>query len=207
MTYSFEKRCGLLILLMVWVSGCAAFRGGNLPEVPVWPLNSSVTKKSVNLIVNAKAWINEKGIPADKVESTVLGTWRTQCLKAYEESGLFSDVRPSLDQEADLTIDIDIEKRTEFSEALAFLLGFTFALSSTVIPQREKNDFLITSVIKERDGHVTGSYKKSESVSTWIWLFWIFAMPFRDGPDTVMTQTLYDLNRATISEAHDKGVI
>ncbi len=109
-------------------------------------------------------------------------------------------------QKTDFKIDVKVHKKEEFSEALAFFLGFSFGLASLVIPQKSSEDYLLRTTIYDREGKEVASIVKSESVATWIQLFLLFAMPFRDGPGTVSKNVLYDLNRASILEAHGKGI-
>jgi len=44
-------------------------------------------------------------------------------------------------------------------------------------------------------------------VSEWMQLFLIFAMPFRDEPQSIARSVYYDLNRATIEQAQAKGIL
>ena len=117
--------------------GCATFRSQNRTPIPTWPLQSSERKPSINLNVTAKAWVNKTEIPADKMQSNFLGEWRSQASKAFEESTLFSEVKLSSDDITDMQADIDIERRVEYSETLAFITGFTLGLSSVLIPQKK----------------------------------------------------------------------
>jgi hypothetical protein len=77
------------VLFAATLPGCASFRDDNRKAITSWPLQNLDKKPSINLNVNGKAWINEKELPADKVESTYSGQCRTLTSKAFEESGLF----------------------------------------------------------------------------------------------------------------------
>ncbi len=194
----------ILILLATMLSGCASFRDDNRKTITSWPLQHPDSKPSINLNVTGKAWINEKEVPADKVESDYGGQWRAQTSKAFEESGLFSAVRLGGTNLAEIQANIQFEQRHRFSETLSFLLGFTFGLSSLVIPQKASTTYMIMASFKDKDGHLIGSSNQSETVSTWMQLFLLFAMPFRDGPETTATAALYDLNRIVLQDIHDK---
>jgi hypothetical protein len=104
----------------------------------------------------------------------------------------------------DFQADVQFEQRDEFSEKLSFVLGFTFGLASLVFPQKTSTAYVVMATFKDKDGHAIGSSKQSETVSTWIQLFLLFAMPFRDGPDAMAAAALYDLNRAVIQDVHEK---
>lgn len=203
-TTVFSRYVMILILFTVAFTGCASFRDDNRKAITSWPLQSLDKKPSINLNVNGKAWINEKELPSDKVESNYSGQWRAQTSKAFEESGLFSAVKLGATTPADLQADVQFEQREEFSEKLSFLLGFTFGLSSLVIPQKSSTSYMVMASVKDKDGHVIGSSKQSETVSTWIQLFLLFAMPFRDDANTTATAALYDLNRAVLQDVHER---
>lgn len=196
-------RISLVLFMVVSASGCAAFRGDKLPEVQGWPPVSQSGKKSLQVSVGGSVSSNGKQI---QDVSKVLSGWTTQTLKAYEESGLFSSASTSAMQESDLKIDVKVHYKSEYNEKLGMLLGLSFGLAALVIPQKSSGDYLLRTTIHDREGKEVAFIEKSESVSTWIQLFLLFAMPFRDGPGTVEKNVLYDLNRASILEAHGKGL-
>jgi hypothetical protein len=193
-----------LVFFATTLTGCASFRDDNRKAITSWPLQNFDKKPSISITLSGKAWINEKELPADKVETNYSGQWRAQTSKAFEESGLFSAVKLGMTNSADLQVDIQFEQREKFSETLSFLLGFTFGLSSLVIPQKGSTTYTVMASFKDKDGHVIDSSKQSETVSTWMQLFLLFAMPFRDGPEAMATAALYDLNRAVLQDVHEK---
>ncbi len=194
-------------LLTIGVGGCASFRGDEHKPISTWPLQTTGQKQSINLFVNGKSWINEKEMPADNVQSYLLGPWRTQASKAYEESGLFSDVKLSSEDSTDLRAEIEVEHRNEFNQTLAFITGLTFGLSSIVIPQKTSDAVVIITTFKDKQGHVLASSKESETVNTWAQLFLVFAMPFRDSPGATLTAAHYDLHRSVLAGVHQKGLL
>jgi len=197
----------LTALLTLTISGCASYRDDERKPISLWPLQTSEQKQSINLFVNGKMWINEKEVPADKIQSGRLGPWRAGASKIFEESGLFSDVKLSSEDQSDLRADIEIEQKEEFSQVLAFITGFTFGLSSIVVPQKSSDTITITTTFKDRDGHVLASSKQSETVNTWTQLFFLFAMPFRDSPATTIIAAYDDLHRIGLAEVHQKHLL
>ncbi len=191
-------------VLVIAVGGCASFRDGERKPISSWPLHAAEQKQSINLFVNGKIWINDKREP---VQPDLLGAWRTVANEAFKESGLFSDVKLSSEDSTDLRADIDIEQKGEFSEVLAFVTGFTLGLSSIVIPQKSSDTVIIMTTFKDREGHVLASTRQSETVNTWIQLFLVFVMPFRDGQDVTMTAVYSDLHRAALVEVHQKNLL
>lgn len=197
----------MLALLAIGVGGCASFRNNEHIPILTWPLQHAAQKQSINLFVKAQSWINQKEIPADNVQSFRLGSWRTQAGKAYEESGLFSAVKYSSEESADLRADVEIVHRQEFNETLAFITGLTFGLSSIVIPQKYSDTFTIATTFKDKEGRVLASFTESETVSTWAQLFLVFAMPFRDSQNATLDAANYDLHRSILERVHQKRLL
>ena len=189
------------------LGGCASFRDDNRTPINAWPLKAGEKKPSVNLFVTGQAWLNEDQIPTDKVQSNWVGQWRTQAGKAFEDSGLFSEVKLQADEPTDLRVEVALQMHGEYNRVLSFLLGFTFGLSSLVVPQKSTATFSATATFTDRDGHALGEFKQSETLSTWTQLFLVFAMPFREGLQATETQVVYDLHRAILQESQQKNVL
>lgn len=202
-------RCivALCALFVLTLEGCASYRDDTRPPITAWPLQAPEKKQSISVVMSGKAWINDRAIPDDKVQSNWLGQWRSQASKAFEESGLFSEVKLSAEDMTDLRVEIDMEQREEYSETLSFLLGFTFGLSSVVIPQKDTLTYTAKATFKDRDGREIATSQQSESIATWIQLFLVFAMPFRDGLQNTMTATVYDLHRSILQDIHQKHAL
>ena len=191
-------RYAAIVLGVMCVSGCASFRAGQLSPVSQWPPSPAPSKRSISVVLSGKAIVNGAN---QEVNSQFLSVWREQTVKAYQDSGLFSEVGGGLGS-SDLRAEVQILDRGEPNQALAFLSGLTM----TIIPVKATDELIVKTAFKDRDGNTLGTFEKSESVATWIQLFMVFAMP-GNFPGSVVKQTLYDLNRATISEARAKNVL
>ena len=85
---------------------------------------------------------------------------------------------------------------------MAFLSGFTL----TLIPAKGAEEFVLKTILKNKEGQELGTFEKKEPMTFWIQFFLIFIMPF-NWPNTVVTDILYDLNRATVIQAHSAGLL
>lgn len=197
----------LCLTTSLLLGGCASFRDDNRTPINSWPLKAGEKKPSVNLFVTGQAWLNEDQIPADKVQSNWVGQWRTQAGKAFEESGLFSEVKLQSEEPTDLRVDVAVQMHSEYNRVLSFLLGFTFGLSSLVVPQKSTAAFTATATFTDQDGRSLGEFKQSETLATWTQMFLVFAMPFREGQQATETQVVYDLHRAILQESQQKHVL
>src|SRR5262245_23260165 len=115
-----------MALVFLMCHGCATFRGDKLPELTDWPPLAQSNKKTILLSISGNVSVN------GKVQdfSRLIEDWRTQTVKAYEESGLFSSVVMSSAQPTDLRADITVDHKGEFSETVAFVTGITFGVST-----------------------------------------------------------------------------
>ena len=163
------------------------------------PENAFSNKPSLSLSVSGTF---DHGSSPTKVNSEFLDELKGSTIRAYEESGLFSSVRID-DKQADLQAEVNFIQKG--SEGLAFISGFISGYTFTLIPGYAKEEDFLKTTYKDRNGKVIGQIEKEESLSFWIQFFLLFAMPFVDGPSTVIDETHFDLNRTTIEEAHKKA--
>jgi hypothetical protein len=183
-----------LVMLLVGSPGCVMVRDGNVNPPLRWPLHSSQqVKKSIALHVI------EAGSPAISPDGAE--DFREQAVKAYSESGLFSSV-VTTGEPTDLHADITILEKG--SDGLSWS-GAISALTLTMIPGVVSQDLVTNTTYRDRQPKVIGIIEKNARLGFWIQFFLLFAMPFVDGPSTVMNETQYDMHRITIEEAHNKG--
>ncbi len=186
-----------LVLLLVGSPGCMMVRDGNVKPPAQWPPHSNQhVKKSIALHVI------EAGSQAVSSEGPdAAEDFRTQAVKAYTESGLFSSV-VTTGEPTDLQADITI--LGEGSDGLSWS-GVISALTLTMIPGVVSQELVTNTTYRDRQQKVIGTIGKNERLGFWIQFFLLFAMPFVDGPNKILNETHYDMNRVTIEEARSKG--
>jgi len=169
-------------------------RDGDVKPPAQWPPHSNQqAKKSIALhVIEA----GSQAISPDGAED-----FREQAVKAYSESGLFSSV-VTTGEPTDLHADITILGYG--SDGLSWS-GAISALTLTMIPGVVSQDLVTNTTYRDRQPKVIGIIEKYARLGFWIQFFLLFAMPFVDGPSTIMNETQYDLHRITIEEAHRKG--
>jgi hypothetical protein len=187
-----------LVLLLVSSAGCVMSRDGNVKPPAQWPphLNQQ-TKKSISLHVSE---VGSQGGSGQEISPETMEDFRAQAVKAYTESKLFSSV-VTTGEPTDLKADITLG---EGSDGLSWS-GIISALTLTMIPGVVSQDVITNTTYKDRQQKVIGTIVKAEGFGSWIQFFLLFAMPFVDGPDTIMDKTKYDIHRATLEEAYRKG--
>lgn len=188
-----------LVLLLVSSPGCVMVRDGKVKPPAEWPPHSSQQeKKSIALHVIE---VGRQGGSSQGTSPNAAEDFRAQAIKAYTESGLFSSV-VTTGEPTDLRADITIVEKG--SDGLSWS-GAISALTLTMIPGVVSQDLLANTSYKDRQQKVIGIIEKNEGFGFWIQFFLLFAMPFVDGPNTIMNETQYDMHRVTIEEAHRKG--
>ena len=83
--------------------------------------------------------------------------------------------------------------------ASAFITGFTLF----VIPGKYSNEITMETVFKDGTGNVLGRIEKRETITTWMQLFLIVAVPFNASTDNILTQ----LTQSSLEEAARQKLI
>ena len=191
-----------ILALVLWLAsspGCMMVRDGNVKPPAQWPPHSNQqVKKSIALhvIEAGSQGVSSQGISPDAVEDS-----RAQAIKAYTESGIFSLV-VTAGEPTDLQADITVLGKE--SDGLSWS-GAISALTLTMIPGVVSQNLIAHTTYRDRQQKVIGIIEKNERLGFWTQFFLLFAMPFVDGPDTIVNETQYDIHRVTIEEAHSKG--
>jgi hypothetical protein len=187
---------GLVLVIFSISAGCITTREGQLPPRIQWPPEAKSVKPLISLVVSGKAFVNgkEQDVPA----TVLVHQWRALTVRAYQDSGLFSDVKPEV-ADTELRAEIVITDQGESNRAMAFVTGFTMFL----IPSSSTDVITVSTTLKDHKGTTIDTFQKQETSTLWMQLFLGFAMPFRSKEAPLV----YDLNRATILEARAKGYL
>lgn len=70
---------------------------------------------------------------------------------------------------------------------------------------------MIRTTLKNKDGQELGAFENKDGYTELQGPLLIFLMPFKEWPETILPEPifsnlLYDLHRATLSQAHDAGL-
>jgi len=184
----------LLLVLVTSVSvGCTTFRSGRLAPISEWPPAGAVPKKSISLLLTGE--MRDESGQRQSFSPRVLRTWRGHVLRAYQESGLFSQVDAAVEN-ADLRAEAKVEKRPRDV--------IPFCALGLVYPCIQSAGLTLSTTVRNRDGDILGVFAHSETLTTWWEPVLILTMPFAY-PGVVEGRALYDLSRATIVEARQHG--
>lgn len=201
--------------LSLGLSGCASYSVEPFHPGAAWPPGRGAGGRVIGVRVHGETFLN------DKEEGTSLKDWRIwqdRTLRAYRESGLFAkveaasmDVDPKtgafVDPEAgiegtDLRADVRIVDRQRVNWTMAIITGVT----AYIIPSKVTSDLTVKTTIRDNKGQVLGEFTTSNTTDLWQQLFLLTVMPFHY-PPSVERQRIFDLNRATLMQVDNKGIL
>ena len=188
------------LLLLVTLSSCAAWRAEETMKISKFPTEiakKSKVKASINLILHEVH--TGKALDIAKSKETKQASLDL-IKKAYNESGVFEIV----DQDSpskQISIEISLVKKVESSLTRDFLTAVTLYL----VPKRTSEYYTVNTKFIDKTGVLIGMVEKKETVVMWHQLFMAFALPF-NYPSTTKSETLIDLNRASIMDAYTDGL-
>jgi len=205
----------VVALLSLGLSGCASFAVEPFHPDGPWPPERGAAGLVIGVRVHGETFVNdvEQGTSLRN-----LRMWRDQTLEAYRESGLFADIKAAsmavdpetgafIDPEAglegvDIRADVEIVERQEANWWMIVLTGAT----AYIVPSKVTTDFAVKTTIRDGNGKVLGVCESSNTTVIWQQLFLVIMTPF-SWPASVERQTIFDLNRAALLKAADKGVL
>lgn len=184
----------LLASLLLTLTGCATYSQNDLPPIKQWP--PAVTagdKPSLYLKVEGQHLFNGTTTAAGFNQSKLAEL----VLKEYQSSGQFERVTLS-QQSSDIYATVQVTNHERGSMASAFITGFTLF----IIPGKFDNTLTMETVLKDGQGKVLGRVEKHETLTTWMQLLLIFALPFNESADNVLTQ----LAQSSLEDAAQQGI-
>ena len=189
----------LLTLLVIAGSlalqGCMTYSHNTLPQVEQWPLSSSLqTKPTAYIKVQTEYSVN--GTPS--ASNPNIAKLENLIKQGFIDSGRFSQV--STEQEAsDVYVTVTLQNQETGNLGLAMLTGATFFL----IPGTFDNTFVMDMMFRDGEGKKLGRVQKQEKLTTWMHLFLVFALPFNESADPLLTE----LTKSNLEEAARKNLI
>ena len=185
----------LLATALLSLTGCLSYSHKDLAQVEQWPLTATEQpKQSVYLKVDSQYLFNDQtragGFNQANLEKLIV--------KQYQDSKRFSNVTTAK-QNSDLYISVRVSNNERGSIASAVITGATLF----VIPGKFSNELSMETTFKDGSGKVLGRIEKSETITTWMQLLLIFALPFNESIDPILDQ----LTQSSLEEAARQKLI
>jgi len=191
-----KKLLALLVIAgSLALQGCMTYSHNTLPQVEQWPLSSSQqTKPTAYIKVQTAYSVN--GTPS--TSNPNIAKLENLIKQGFIDSGRFSKV--STEQEAsDVYVTVTLQNQETGNLGLAMLTGATFFL----IPGTFDNTFVMDMMFRDGEGKKLGRVQKQEKLTTWMHLFLVFALPFNESADPLLTE----LTKSNLEEAARKNLI
>jgi hypothetical protein len=185
------------------VAGCMATRVGRLPDAP-WPVRAPGGGKTVSLVVKIDATLNGSAAEPGhlfQVWPEDATRWRDEIVRAYVESGLFSNVQLGL-APADVRATVQLAVADEFDQRVAMLGGTTLSL----LPVYGDMIFKMRTELRGEGGTLVDPIDVRANRRVWIQLF-LFPFGMVGQPRHVSTDIVRDLTRATLDRAAAAGLL
>ncbi|AHL76290.1 hypothetical protein CH92_14805 [Stutzerimonas stutzeri] len=185
----------LAIAATLTLQGCMTYSHNTLPEVEQWPLAEPAQAKPTAYIkvqteysVNGTPTANNPNIA--KLESLIK--------QSFTDSGRFSRVSTE-QQTSDLYVTVTLRNQETGNLGLAVITGATFFL----VPGTFDNTLIMDMMFRDGNGKKLGRVEKQEKLTTWMHLFLVFALPFNESADGLLTE----LTKSNLEEAASKDLI
>lgn len=195
---------GALILLVGALgTGCASYRSAGGGSASNRPGETRAEPQRIAIKMSRSAAVD--GAPS-KSFSGVAKIVNEQTQAVYKENGFAVDWEDengsTRASSSGICAQIHFHEDGDSNKGGAVLCGLTF----TLVPVKATTELTLTTKFIDAEGRNLGTITKTETLSTWIGFFCLFAMPGHTG-GTVTTSILHDLNQATIAEARKMKIL
>ena len=178
--------CMILATLIVQFSGCYVTKGF-VPIVPQKPFEMIPASASLSIDIS-HSFDGERATGAQN--QTRVDDVKKISKEVFQKSGLFKVVDYNLFK-PDLFIDFKVSEQEKGSSGNAMLSGFTLML----IPAKTGASFEVEAILKNKQGHVIGSYRSKGDFNVIIHLIFIFPIGWRfDIPNQIYEAIFRDIS-------------
>ncbi|TBU82161.1 hypothetical protein DNK06_06510 [Pseudomonas daroniae] len=185
----------ILATALLALTGCVSYSNHDLAPLEQWPLAAPAeVKPAAHLKVESRYLFNEQNRAGGFDQSNL----ETLLVQQFKDSGRFSAVTTAKEH-SDVYVSVRVTNHERGSMVGAVVTGATFF----IIPGRFKNELTMEMQFMGADGNVLGKVEKSESITTWMQLLLIFAVPFNESADNILVQ----LTRSSLEEAQRQKLI
>lgn len=185
-----RRALALGLALACALTACAWERTNRLGSISPWPPDASAERPR-SLSLRLYGTTRFEGTPGD-LEPAELTIWRDEAMRAYGESRLFASVASTWEP-TDIVAEVSISKSTGPLKAIPLLVG-QLVYRQTDIEMRTR--------FRRADGSLLRLIELSEAIRS------IAAITEPSGEsEESLRAILYDLHRATLSQAARAGVL
>lgn len=189
-----------LLALSTSLTGCISYSQKQLAPVEAWPPlaasqpQAPAAKQSAYVRLNSIYQFNGE----QRAGGPNLTHFEKTVVESFQQSDRFSRVT-SEKEESDVYAYSTLKNNEQGNLFAAVITGATFY----VIPSTFDNTLTLETTFKDREGKLIGKVTKSETITTWMQVLFIFAVPFNSKGEDVIRH----LSQSTVEEAIKRKLI
>jgi hypothetical protein len=191
---TFPVLCCAALLLGVIVSGCASFPQDELPKYGYEQIEAFEMLPAVDYELTFSAMGNPN--------AAGLAFFAERVQLVFGASGAFTGFQPGIGGESHhLRLSLD----NHGNAGLAAFSGFISGLTFTILPGYAKDEYKLVAEVSRGD-QMLKRYEYHDSMSTWIQILLVFAMPF-NSPADVSKEVIDNMIRNLIVDLGRDGIL
>lgn len=159
----------MAMIVVFFLSGCAAFSGNVLPKVSSFPVVSEKPSASVNL--SFRQYVNDQ--PINILVKTTETNLQKKIVERFEKSGMYSSVAQS-NPNSDITVDVEMKDDGRGSMGMAVLTG----LSLYIIPSSSTDTWKVSTKVKNNRNGSEDTIELEDFVTQWQQILLLPLLPF-----------------------------
>jgi hypothetical protein len=184
-----------VLLVVFMISGCAVYRGNNIPEVTLADIAGAEEQRvSASYLSTAFGGMPSPRKLPNSVQNTVSGELRS----VLESSEFFGRISKG-DESADIKVDITV---TSSGSPAAIIPAIITGMSFYIIPSWATDNINVVAKVERADGLVK-EYVLDDSVKLVQWIPMAFAFPRNNF--SVVTDVRKNMYRKLLSDMRDDG--
>lgn len=184
----------LAFSLVLLLSGCAVFDGGNVPHATLSPADNDAKKPTLSYSSTSFSGLST----VDKSPEATQAIIEKELISQLEESNYFNSITKK-DETADITLDV---KLTNSGNPAALVPAVITGLSLYTIPSWATDNFDLVATAKRKDG-LEKEYVLADSTTIVQWLPMIVAFPFNNF--SVVPDVRKNMYRKVLSDMKSDG--
>lgn len=157
--------------LVIVLSGCAVFNGGNVPHTTLSELENSTVKPTLSYSSTALGGLTSTGKLPEATQAII----EKELLSQLNGSDYFENISKQ-NNTADINLDIKI---TNTANPAAMIPAFITGLSFYTIPSWATDNFNLVATAERKDG-LKKEYVLADSTTIVQWLPMILVFPFKN---------------------------
>ncbi len=187
--------------LILILSSCAGWRSEHTLPVGKYPekFQSETNKPKISFKLKKYEYFDNDVLDKEKSSTQNMAQVSKMVEDVYKDSNIFNMVDEDSPNK-EMSIEVEITRKHKAGIGMTVVSALTLFL----VPRGVSEEIVVTTRFLNKKGELIGMVEKNDDIVTWYQTFMLFATPFMY-PNSIKTETIKDLNRASLIEAHSDG--